>query len=292
MTGADAVHYFSFEHYRIAYRLFGHGPTPLLAFHGFGQSSHVFLPLEQINGHQFTVYAPDLFFHGDSQYAADQLLTKTDWQRLLTAFLRTHRIHSFSVMGFSLGGRFALTTAELFSERITGLYLIAPDGITRNFWYDLATRTRLGRGLFRYVLHHLSVLTNLGHSLTKLGLLNRTVMRFVEHSISTPAQRQLVYQVWTQTRLIWPTTNNLGHTLGRKAVPVCVFLGAFDRIIPGRYVHPLLRHLLTYRLTVFKTGHNRLIELTASELAKRPAHDLPQAGDGHNDQANNNNLRP
>ncbi|GAB3757850.1 alpha/beta fold hydrolase [Spirosoma pomorum] len=282
MTGADAVHYFSFEHYTIAYRIFGHGPNPLLAFHGFGQTGHVFLPLEQISSHVFTVYAPDLFFHGGSQIDSAQLLTKTDWQRLLSAFLQTHHIDSFSVLGFSLGGRFALTTSELFSNRITGLYLIAPDGITRNFWYDLATQSRLGRALFRYTLDHLSLLNHFGHTLTKLGLLNRTVMRFVEHSLSTPGQRQLVYDVWTQSRLIWPDLAGLCLRLNQRTIPVWLFLGAFDRIIPGHHVWPLFWRLQTYHLTVFKTGHNRLIDLTANELAKRPTHYLPQSGDGHN----------
>jgi pimeloyl-ACP methyl ester carboxylesterase len=283
MTGADAVHYFEFEHYRIAYRIVGNGSVSLLAFHGFGQTSRVFWPLEKVNGNPFTVYAFDLPFHGNSLSGSNQLLTKTDWQRLVNGFLQNHRIKRFALMGFSLGGRFALTTAELFSDRITGLYLIAPDGITRNFWYNLATRSACGRRLFRYVLTHLPVLTNLGYSLTKLGLLNRTVMRFVEHSISTHAQRELVYQVWTQTRLIWPTITDLSQMLKQHNVPVWVFLGAFDRIIPGHYVWPLFRHLPTYQLTIFKTGHNRLIDLTANELAKRPSHYLPETNNRDKD---------
>ncbi|QKZ11656.1 alpha/beta fold hydrolase [Spirosoma sp. KUDC1026] len=283
MTGADAVYYFSFGHYRIAYRIFGNGPASLLAFHGFGQTSRVYWSLQKAVGNRYTVYAFDLPHHGNSQSSIDQLLTKTDWERLVSDFLRAHSIKQFALMGFSLGGRFALITAELFSDWITDLYLIAPDGIVRNHWYDLATRSAIGRSLFCYVLRHLSVLTNLGHGLTRMGLLNRTFMRFVEHSISTPGQRQLVYQVWTQTRLIWPAIDELGAALAKRTVPVWIFLGAFDRIIPGYYVRPLFRLLTTYQLTIFRSGHNRLIELTAGELAKRPAHYLPQPGNGHND---------
>jgi pimeloyl-ACP methyl ester carboxylesterase len=283
MTGADAVHYFEFERYRIAYRLIGNGPVPMLAFHGFGQTGRVYWSLAAANHHQFSIYALDLPFHGNSLPSANQLLTKTDWQRLVNGFLQAHHIERFSLVGFSLGGRFALVTAELFSDRITGLYLIAPDGITRNFWYDLATRSAGGRTLFRYALTHLPVLTSLCHCLTRIGLLNQTMMRFVEHSISTPAQQQLVYQVWTQTRLIWPTIDALVHSLKQHNVPVWLFLGAFDRIIPGHYVRPLFQHLQTYQLTIFKTGHNRLIDLTANELAKRPSHYLPKSGDGYKD---------
>jgi hypothetical protein len=43
----------------------------------------------------------------------------------------------------------------------------------------------------------------------------------------------------------------------------------------------LFRHLQTYHLTIFKTGHNRLIDLTANELAKRPTYYLPQSSDGY-----------
>ena len=266
VTGADDVLFFDYEGNRLAYRKRGHGPATLLTFHGFGQSSLDFDPLHKVSGHPFTVFAIDLIFHGDSQYASGQLLTKTDWQRLIRTFLDVHRIHRFSLLGFSLGGRFSLTLVEAFADRLDQVILIAPDGITRPVWYQLATTTRAGRWLFRYVLRHLSAFNRFGHVLVWAGLLNRTAMRFAELSLGTPKQRQLVYRVWTEFRLISPDLNLISALLNQYLVRVRFFTGAFDRIVPGTYILPLSDRLQRYELTVLKTGHNHLIELTAEKL--------------------------
>ena len=267
MTEADDVLYFDYEGNRLSYRKVGHGPAILIAFHGFGQSGRVFGPADETIGHRFTVISFDLFFHGNSHYVGLQLLTKTDWQRLMGAFLETQPIRRFSLMGFSLGGRFALTVAEAFADRLDELILIAPDGITRSRWYQLATATRMGRWLFRYVMRHLSAFNQTGHALVRAGLLNRTAMRFAELSLSTAGQRTLVYTVWTQFRLITPDLRTVSALLNRYSVRVRFFTGAFDRIVPGTYILPLADRLQRYELTVLKTGHNHLIELTAEKLS-------------------------
>ena len=146
---------FLFEGNRLAYRRYGTGESVLIAFHGFGQSSQVYKSFNTLAGNQFTVFAMDLFSHGNSQYVSRELLTKTDWQRLIGAFLQDQTIQRFSLAGFSLGGRFALATVEAFADRLDQLILIAPDGITRNGWYSLATNSGAGRRLFRYLLRDL-----------------------------------------------------------------------------------------------------------------------------------------
>lgn len=266
MPETDPIQQFTFQNSHLTYRKFGSGSATLLAFHGFGQNGAVFKPLEELLGRQFTIFAIDLFFHGDSHYLGNELLTKVVWCQLIDQFLLTQAIDRFSMMGFSLGGRFALTTAEVFAHRLDQLILIAPDGITLNGWYQVATRSRFGRSLFRYVLRHLSMLTTFGHLLTRLGLLNRTAMRFAEISLGTPPQRTLVYRSWTQFRLIRPNLTLLAVMLNDHAVSVHFFMGAFDRIIPGTYILPLTKRLRHYELTVLKTGHNRLIELAAEKL--------------------------
>ncbi len=266
MTTTATVHEFAFANSHISYQKFGNGPAILLAFHGFGQTNQVFTSLENTLGDQFTIFAIDLFFHGNSQYTGNQLLTKDIWQQLIDQFLWAQSIERFSLMGFSLGGRFALATAEAFANRLDQLLLIAPDGITRNNWYRLATGSKVGRTLFRYVMRHLSMLTTFGHALTRFGVLNRTAMRFAEISLATPEQRTLVYQSWTQFRLIYTNLNSLAKTLNDHAVRVRFFTGAFDRIVPGSYILPLTKRLRHYELTVLKTGHNHLIELVAEKL--------------------------
>ncbi|CCH56713.1 alpha/beta hydrolase fold protein [Fibrisoma limi BUZ 3] len=270
MTPVVHVEFFEFRGSLISFRRYGHGPTALLAFHGFGQSSEMYTQLGQVLREHFTVYALDLFYHGESWYADDQLITKTYWQGLVNAFLQAMAIDRFSLMGFSLGGRFALALAETLAGRLDQLILIAPDGITRSPWYRLATGSTPGRWLFCFFLRHMSLLTSVGHGLTAVGLLHRTAMRFAENAMGTAEQREQVYQSWTKFRLIRPDLNVTSQALDQHSVRVRVFTGYYDRIVPGTYAQPLLRRLRSYELTVLKAGHNRLVDQVGEILAKRP----------------------
>lgn len=257
MSATDDVLIFEYDGSRLTYRRFGSGPAARLAFHGFGQSHAVFEATADLG---ITVYAVDLFSHGGSRYVGSELLTKTNWQRFIGAFLTAHGISRFSLMGFSLGGRFALATVEAFADRIDELTLIAPDGITRSPWYRLATGSAAGRTLFRYVLRHLTAFNRIGHALVRAGLLNRTAMRFAETSLATPEQRALVYAVWTQFRRVRPDLDRIATLLNEKPSRVRVIVGVFDRIVPAHYVLPLTKRLRRYELISRNAGHNRLIE--------------------------------
>lgn len=263
---ATEVQFFESDWGRVAFRTFGSGPAVMLAFHGFGQDGSVYRPFQQTQTNPFTVYAIDLFLHGNSPFSGDQLLNTTHWQQLIGAFLLARGVDHFSLMGFSLGGRFALVTLEAFADRTDQLWLIAPDGITRSIWYRAATQTNAGRWLFRQVLRHLSLLNHVGHALVRVGLLNRTAMRFAELSLATSQQRQLVYDVWTQFRAIRPHLPRLVELLNSHSIRTRFFTGALDRIVPGRYILPLTSQLRQYELTVLKTGHTHLIEQVAAQI--------------------------
>ena len=260
MTPTATTRYFQFATHRLAYRVLGNGPLSMLAFHGFGQDGGVFIPLQSTVGDRYTIYAIDLFFHGESLFTDDGVLTKSDWLRLIDAFLGEQFINRFSLLGFSLGGRFALTIAEQYAPRLDQLILLAPDGITHSFWYVLATSSRPGQWLFGQVLNQLSLINRLGQVLAKMGLLHRTRIRFAEVSLATPAQRQQVYASWTRFRQIRSDVVKLAAILNRSAVRVRFFTGYFDQIVPGYYIRPLSKRLQSYEHTVLKAGHNRLIE--------------------------------
>ena len=260
------VQKFSFDGNVLAYRKLGAGPAILVAFHGFGQSSAVFQPLERLLTSQFTIFAIDLFFHGGSEYNKNKPLTKPHWYRLMDAFLRAQGITRFSLIGFSLGGRFALATVEAFAERIDQLFLVAPDGITQNFWYRLATKTRLGRKLFWYVIQHLPLLLLMGHTLVKAGLLERGLMRFAELSLGTSNQRTLAYQSWTQFRQIQPNLVAIANLVNSIPIRIHLLTGVFDPIVPGPYVLPLTDKLRQYEWTNLEARHNQLIDLAGTIL--------------------------
>lgn len=239
-----------------------------LAFHGIGQDASAFAPFgDQLAGRRMddthTLYSLNLPYHGP---AADWPLeiTKTYWQRLLTDFLATHQIDRFSVIGFSMGGRFALVTAELFADRLDGLMLLAPDGVTEDPWFRLGTSTAPGRALLRFVLNHTPVFHRLGQGLVGLKLLNPALLRFAEATMRTPGQRTQLYRSWVGFRTLTVDVPELARTLTAQGVATYLILGQFDAVLSRAHMQPLLRVMPACRLLVLPTGHNSLVRRAAA----------------------------
>ncbi|HEX8530489.1 MAG TPA: alpha/beta hydrolase, partial [Cytophagales bacterium] len=74
----------------------GEGAQVLLAFHGFGQHRGYFESLADALGPAYTLYAFDLFFHGQSAWRArHETLAKSRWTELVEAFLRQQGVTRF-----------------------------------------------------------------------------------------------------------------------------------------------------------------------------------------------------
>lgn len=267
MNDKSATQFFRYQHQQLAYRRMGTGPRIVVAFHGFGQTSLVYAPLAAALGDVYTIYAVDLFLHGGSKRPDSTQLAKQDWCDCIGAFLTDRRIGRFTVMGYSLGGRFALVLTECFASRIDEVILMAPDGIRFSRWYGLATQSMVGRAVFAFAMRQLPVLHRIGQGLVALRLLRPSLLRFAEVSLATPEQRRRVYDAWTQFRRIKPDLHCVAHELTRQIVTIHLIVGVYDQIVPAHYLVPLTRLLTHYRLTQLPSGHNRLIDKSAAVLS-------------------------
>ncbi|MCY7356071.1 MAG: alpha/beta hydrolase [Rudanella sp.] len=244
----------------------------MLCFHGIGQNGLAYEPFGAALASTFTVYSFDLFYHGQSSglhgntYQPNEALTPDHWAAILTAFLDEKNIDRFSVTGFSMGGVFAFATAQRFAARLDQLWLLAPDGITTNAWYSFATGSGFGRGVFRFFLNHLSLLRGVSNTLVRLGLIDRSLVRFAQSTLATPEQRERVYRSWIAFRPLRPHLDSLLETLNEHPIRVRVFLGQFDRVLPREAVEPLLQRLPTCELVMLKVGHNGLVEAVAQSM--------------------------
>lgn len=242
---------------------FGSGPRALLAFHGIGQDGSCFASFAELSiSDEYTVYAVDLPFHGQTPWPFDatQPISKANWKSMIIRLLQENSIERFSVAGFSMGGKFALVTAELFPNRIDELWLLAPDGITVSPWYWLATHTAAGRWLYRLFVVRIRLLSRIGKPLVWLKLIDRSLLRFAESTLATREARLRVYRSWVTFRHIIPALTVLADSVNHHNVTTRIFLGAFDRVLPARYILPLTDRLHRYELAVLKTGHSRLVE--------------------------------
>ncbi|HMC96206.1 MAG TPA: alpha/beta fold hydrolase, partial [Flavobacteriales bacterium] len=99
----------------LAYRTYGRGPIAVLAFHGFGRMGADFKVLEATLGDPCTLYAFDLHFHGESpRYPGrvDEPFTPEELATFFFAFTSSIGCQRITLLGYSLGGRLALSVLE------------------------------------------------------------------------------------------------------------------------------------------------------------------------------------
>ncbi|GAA3530547.1 hydrolase [Aeromicrobium flavum] len=123
----DDVNYVVVHGYRRAYRMRGSGP-PLLLLHGMACDSTTWFPVMDQLAEHFTVIAPDLLGHGESDKPnADYSLGGfANGMRDLLTILGIDKV---TVAGHSFGGGVAMQFAYQFPERTERVVLVASGGL-------------------------------------------------------------------------------------------------------------------------------------------------------------------
>ena len=253
------------------YNRLGQGPDILLAFHGAGQAGvSCFRPFANHLSQHYTIYAFDLFFHGQSpglaigdEFSDDDLLTKQLWKKYLLDFLETHNITRFDVAGFSLGGRYALATAEAFPASIDRLLLMAPDGVVEHPLYALATRFAPTRWLFRQLARNPQPLFAVAAIARRLRIISKKLEYFVRYMLDTPEKRQRLYRTWVSLRELSFSIETLYGILHTEGVEVWLFVGKYDSLFPPKRLSRFSKILPPERFMILESGHNHLVEKTA-----------------------------
>jgi pimeloyl-ACP methyl ester carboxylesterase len=253
-------YFFEYKGTKLHFTKSGNGRKILLAFHGFGQDHHAFVGLSKKLAEDFTVFAFDMFFHGKSEWnKREEPLEKSFWKGLLLEFLKQHQIDRFSLLGFSMGGKFVLSSLEAFPEKIDRIFLLAPDGIKTNAWYSLATYPLALRSLFKSMIlkpKRFQFIATLAH---KIGIIDKSVLRFTESQMNTEAKRQCVYFSWVVFRHLKFKMSMIAHLINSNNIDLTVIVGKYDIIITTKNMDQLLKKLPKHTLEILDVGHNGLL---------------------------------
>lgn len=252
--------FFNYQQAKLCYHKIGKGSKILLFFHGYGQHGKVFEENSRFLQDDYTCYLFDLFFHGQSEWPyGEDVLTKDFWQALIQAFLTEQQINRFSLAGFSLGGRFVFATLETQAPCIDALYLMAPDGVKTNFWYNLATYPTLFRKLFKRMILHPSSFYSIANVIYKLGLVDKGLIRFAESQMKTEEMRSRVYHSWVVFRVLLFDMKEIASLIKHHNIFTSMILGKFDKVITVKNMQHLLKHLPQCKVVLLNTGHNGII---------------------------------
>jgi pimeloyl-ACP methyl ester carboxylesterase len=237
MRPQHAVHHVTIHGHRRAYVKAGQGPA-LLLLHGLGCTHRTWLPVLDELARRYTVIAPDLLGHGESDKPrADYTLGAfaNGMRDLLTVL----DIDKATVVGHSFGGGVAMQFAYQFPERTERLVLVGSGGLGPEVSTAVKAITTTG---FYQVM---GALTLPGvRQVGSLGLkaLSRTgIKEFrdfdevaeIYESFRDPHARAAIRHV---VRAVVDWQGQI-VTMGDRAylteaMPMCVIWGEDDRVIP------------------------------------------------------------
>lgn len=249
----------------LQYQKIGKSNKILLAFHGMGQDFSCFQKFAQIFGNKYTTYLFDLPFHGKSE-VDESIITKEIWKEYLTQFLQENQIQNFSIISFSMGGRFALATLEAFSNRIENAVLLAPDGISEDQFYYGATRFSFTRTIFKKVLKNNHKFHGLAGLLSRIGIVHKSILKFAKMMVDTPKKQEQLYQSWVGFRTLNFDIKKLVQLINNQEINVQIFMGKYDKLLPIHNVYPLTKNLKNVELIMLESTHGRLVEKTIEYL--------------------------
>ncbi len=250
--------------FHLHHRSYGSGSGVIIAFHGFGEDAGRYEIFSDRPGNAFTIHSFDLPYHGRDSGRKEQVVITPDHLRsFFTGFFTAHSVHTFTLIGYSIGAKFALNLIQLFPGKIDKVILIAPDGLRINFWYRLATGTILTRALFKWVIYHPAFFFRLAGWLEATRLVHGSVVRFAKSQMGDQEKREQVYYSWTSFRRLNLDLSKLSKCLSEYHIPVDILLGDKDRIIRFKDLKPLLRSLPAPNVIRLPVGHQRLVEEAA-----------------------------
>lgn len=240
------------------YEKHGHGEKILILFHGFGQSNEALNPWKDELDEHYTIYNFDLYYHGNST-RPDQPLSLKQWKSAFESFLEYEGIFNFYAAAFSLGGRFALKTYELFPHKVESIILVAPDGIYENFWYRLAV-SKPGNPIFKYFMLHPGSFNQLLQLIDKLGLATGQMIRFAQKELSIRENRKRVYRSWTYFRPLQPDLKKVNSLINEHMTPVHLILGSKDYIVPVAQINSKVQESRLVKQHILPLKHHQLID--------------------------------
>ncbi|MCB0497740.1 MAG: alpha/beta fold hydrolase [Cyclobacteriaceae bacterium] len=229
----------------------------LLCFHGFGQSANDFEKLAKAYT-DYKIVGVNLFFHEESYLRPKRLVHPKFLKEFLAQLIEKELPEKFSLMGYSMGGRFALTTLKLFPEKIDTIYLLAPDGLVEGNWFRFATGSYIQRTIFKGAFSSYPTFISVATRFSKVGILNKGLLKFAEIHLKNEEERNRVYDSWTNFRKLKLSPYEFHYLISKYKVKSSVVLGMYDKVIPAKRIVSKLIESPMLKIYHVPITHNKL----------------------------------
>jgi pimeloyl-ACP methyl ester carboxylesterase len=259
------IHY---KEYHWEYATFGSGNALLLAFHGFDRPASDFKIFDSSLGTAYKIISINLFYHGQSSQPDPLVKFRLDdLKGLIENILEQEKASSFSLMGYSLGGKIALACIQIFPSMIKNVYLFAPDGIRIKSYYKFFSRTATGRALLEFSVMHPRPILKILNAVQKVGWFSEKLFKFAKYHLEDQARMRKVANIWLIFRNILPDIPLIQKHINKHHINIHMFFGQYDAVIPavlGIYFAEELDN--KNALHLLDMGHNLITEKTNQVL--------------------------
>ena len=249
----------TFTNFTLEYKTFGTGKEVLFAFHGFNRNADDFKALEPSLGKHYKIVSFNLFFYGKSRIGKpnNHPVHYADLEGLLRTYLDKYQVERFSLMGYSLGGRVALSCLEAFPGKVNTLYLFAPDGLKMSRWYSLAMKSLIGQRVYKHIIGDPSLFFRLAGFLKNKRYITEGLYNFACCHMHTKEKRQQIFDVWMSLRKLVPDLDKIRKVVRHQDVRVHVILGKYDSVISAGVGKKFAAGLTDkIKIHVVNAGHN------------------------------------
>ena len=215
--------FLSAKGFNLHYIKAGNGPKALLSFHGFDRTGSDFMVFEKSLGNIYTIYAFDSLYHGKSYLQHDvakSFMSKNDLCDLLQKFMVEKSYSRISLFGYSMGGRIALCILETMPGQIDDVFLMAPDGIKRDIWNTFATKSNIGKWLFKGVVKNPSLFLKLLKLLQSFRLIHPKAVHYIIGQMKEEENRLRLMKVWTMHKELIPEMERIPKIIFRYRVKI------------------------------------------------------------------------
>lgn len=259
------------------YTKVGYGEKVSFCFHGYGENAESFSFLSKYFSEEYCFIALDLPFHGQTVWSEGLLITPEELKEIVFFILEKENIqiveNNLTLIGFSLGGRVALSLFELIPKNINKLILLAPDGLKMNFWFWLATQTFLGNKLFSFTMKNPYWYFQLLKIMNRAGFVNNSVYKFVHAYINNEKVRTELYTRWTAFRRLIPSIKKIKTLILENQTSTRLIYGKHDRIIRFERAQIYRKGIEQYcELRIINAGHQVLNEKHVAEIQRALLH--------------------
>jgi pimeloyl-ACP methyl ester carboxylesterase len=241
------------------YLKMGGGSKWLIAFHGYGEDATQFSLLVPYIQGDYTILSICLPYHGEGTWAEDTAIMKAELVMLTEALCKRYDFVQYGLLGYSIGGRVCLCLLEQVPEQVTQVVLIASDGLITHPYYYFLTQNILGQNMFKSFVERPDGCQTVLQWLRKKNMLDAARYKFISYYTHSDHSRQQLYKVWMSLRYLLPVYSKLCNILRNREIPMHLFMGAYDRIIPIAQAHTFCKAMQNaVQLHILEKGHDLL----------------------------------